>query len=183
MRHIGIIAAILCGIAVAGPAAAQPYPQPVKPAIPAGRGYYPIPNVAEAADPAHSYKALFDSTKAAAKPADKLPVLERIGMVLNALASNRVPGDKADIAVIFHGPSVDALLRNELYRSKFGVDNPNLELIGQLQRAGVRFMVCGQYMAGTDTPIANLVDGVRIAEAATLVTIRLANAGYAVLPD
>jgi intracellular sulfur oxidation DsrE/DsrF family protein len=180
-----MIRAILsvCAIASTGSAFAQSWPAPQSPAIPAGRGYRPIPNVAEPIDPTRTYKALFDSVRGPAKPTDRLPVLERVSLVLNGAALGGVARDKTDIAIIFHGPAVDALLKNEIYRQKHGVDNPNLELISQLQGAGVRFLVCGQYLASTDTPVANLLDGVRPAEGATLVMIKLANAGYAVIPD
>ncbi len=183
MKHRIRAGLIAWALLTTGMASAQSWPAPQAPAIPAGRGYRPIPNVAEAVDPTRTYKALFDSTRAADKPTERLPVLERVSLVLNGAALGGLPRDKTDIAVIFHGPSVDALLKNALYRQKHGVDNPNLELIGQLQGAGVRLLVCGQYMGGTNTPVANLIDGVQVAEGATLVMIKLANAGYAVIPD
>ena len=42
------------------------------------------------------------------------------------------------------------ILNNTGYQKKYGIDNPNLELINQLKDAGVELYVCGQSLVARD---------------------------------
>ena len=70
----------------------------------------------------------FSSAAAADYPAPPTPrIADGAGYVAvpGALVPiNRWHSYKA--IIVFHGPSVDGLLKNDGYKTKFGVDNPNL---------------------------------------------------------
>ena len=171
--------AMLGTLLLAGPLPAKNWPAPSPPALAHAPGYVDIPNVAVPRDPAHIYKALFDATAAASAPDKVVGVLNRVGLQVNGLLQARVPADHIRFAMIFHGPATDALLTDAAYRAKHHVANPNAPLVAELKRAGVRFLVCGQYLAGADIPRADLIADAEVAEAATLTMIRFQNDGYA----
>lgn len=176
-----LIGLTLLAAAAAAPAANWPAPTP---SIIAGTpGYVQIPDAAVPRDPRHSYKALFDMTKGPADKARPLAMLNRIALQYNGLALARVPVANMQFAAIFHGPSVDALLTDAAYRAKHGVANPNLALIAELTKAGLKIYICGQYMAGIDLPRASVIPQAQVAEGATLVMIRMVNDGAALIAD
>jgi hypothetical protein len=49
-------------------------------------------------------------------------------------------------AVVLYGTALKSILTNDAYRSRYKIDNPNLELIGRLRDAGVDLYICGQSM-------------------------------------
>ena len=179
-----IVRAIVLAAALAAAATsadAKNWPAPSPPALAHAPGYVDIPDVASPRDRTHVYKALFDATAGPAAPDKQLAMLSRVGLQVNGLLLAKVPAQNIRFAMIFHGPSVDALLTDAAYRRKHGVPNPNLAVIAELRHAGVTFMVCGQYMAGVDLPREDLIPDAKVAEAATLVMIRYMNDGYAII--
>lgn len=176
VRTIAFVALLA---AYAMPSAARNWPEPSAPALPHAPGYVNIPGVASPRDPTHVYKALFDATAGPAEAGKPLAMLSRVGLQVNGLMLAKVPAQNIRFAMIFHGPAVDALLTDAAYRKKHGVANPNLPLIAELRKAGVEFMICGQYMAGADLPRGDVIPEAKVAEAATLVMIRYMNDGYA----
>lgn len=164
-------------------ALATDYPAPQAPAVPAGTGYSAIPDAGVPIDVAHTYKVIIDGLNPAASPTQLLPALNRASLIVNALAVGRVPPANRKVVLIFHGPAVDGLLRNDAYRAKFGVDSPNLKVIEQLSAAGVELFVCGQHMAHHKLGMDKLAPQMKITTAASIVLIAYQNEGYAVLAD
>lgn len=174
---------VLLLIANASPGEAENWPQPSPPVIAGTRGYVEIPNAAIPRDRRHLYKAVFDVKAANPKPVMPAAQLQRIALQLNGLANAGVPGDKIDFVAMVHGPAADMLLTDAAYRAKHGAANPNLALVRAMTARGVRFLVCGQYLAGHAISQSDLIPEATVAEAATLVLIRLQNGGYALLTD
>jgi len=169
-------------VAIAMPALAHAaWDAPQAPAIPAADGFVVIPAAAVPPDPAHTYRAIFDSTLAAAKPDQLLPALNMAGSELNAFAVSHVPAAKVKFAVVFHGAALDGILDDAHYRSKFGVANPNLPVLDQFRKAGVELFVCGQNLAAEHIDSTTLAPTVRVASDALIVLISYQNHGYAVL--
>ena len=48
------------------------------------------------------------------------------------------------VAVTIHGGAWKDVLSDEAYKKKFGVVNPNTQLIKELSNAGVDVIICGQ---------------------------------------
>lgn len=174
-----ILVAALAALALPAQGANWPAPQP--PALAHAPGYVVIPNVAVPRDPARTYKAIFDATEGPGDHKKVLAAFNRVGLQINGLLLAKVPADHIRFAMIFHGPAVEALYTDAYYRQKFGVANPNLPVIADLVKAGVEIFVCGQYMAGTDTPASALIADARVGESATLVLITYGNDGYTVI--
>jgi intracellular sulfur oxidation DsrE/DsrF family protein len=181
MRFLSVTAAAAVFISLR--AVAADYPAPLSPAVPAGTGYVDIPGAAVAIDSKHVYKVVVDGLNAAASPTAVIPALGRGSLVVNALTVAHVPVANRKVVIVFHGPSVDGLLRNEAYRKKFGVDNPNLEVIEQLIAAGAELFVCGQHMANHKMGMDAIAPGIKLATAASIVLIAYQNEGYAIVAD
>jgi len=48
----------------------------------------------------------------------------------------------------FHGAAINAILDDAHYKEKFGVSNPNLKVLAELKKSGVKLFVCGQNLFG-----------------------------------
>ena len=167
--------------ALASPVALADWGAASSPAIPAADGFVVIPNAAVPPDPAHAYRAVFDSTQAAAKPDQLLPALNMAGSELNAFAVSKIAPARIRFAVVFHGAALDGILDDAHYRAKFGIGNPNLPVLEQMKKAGVELFVCGQNLAAEHIDPATLAPDVRIASDALIVLMTYQNHGYALL--
>jgi intracellular sulfur oxidation DsrE/DsrF family protein len=165
----------------AGSLSAADWPAPVAPVIPEADGYVAIPNAAIPPEKTRTYRAIYDGTQAAETPAQLLPVLNMVGSELNAFAVAGVPLSHAKFVVVFHGAALDGILNNEQYRAKFGTDNPNLRVLTELRKAGVRLYVCGQNLVFAKIDPATISPDVVLASDALIVLMRYQNDGYALL--
>lgn len=82
--------------------------------------------------------------------------LDREALILNQYTqSGAGPENGFKMAVVLHGPATKAALSHDAYakhtssylRDKGKAKNPNLELMAQLNKAGVEIFVCGQALA------------------------------------
>ncbi|HEV8693644.1 MAG TPA: hypothetical protein VGQ93_05565, partial [Lysobacter sp.] len=100
---------------------------------------------------------IFDSTQDAQEPNHSLPALNALGSELNALVASGVPAKNARFVVVFHGSAIKGILKNEAYRAKFGVDNPNLAVLSKLKaRALSSLCVARTWRSTALTPTALL---------------------------
>ncbi len=92
----------------------------------------------------HQYQVVFELTKYSTDTTVVNRDLDRVARFLNAHAGAGVPREKMDIVVVVHGATLISLLNDDAYNSKYGSDNPSLELVNQLVDAGVDVYACGQ---------------------------------------
>jgi intracellular sulfur oxidation DsrE/DsrF family protein len=156
-------------------------PAPVPPLIAGALPYVPIAGAVAAPDKGRAYKVIFDVTRAAEQPGRPVDGVLFAATDLSALRGQGVPERNTKFALIFHGPAVDGLLDHAAYRAKFGMDNPNLEMLAALKRAGVEVMACGQYLGAMKIDPSTLSRDVSIAAEAYLTLITYQNNGYALL--
>lgn len=162
------------------PVAAQ-WAAPAASVIPEARGYVAIPDAALVPDKNRTYRAVYESTRAAAEPTQLLPALNMAGLALNAFAASGVPLSNAKFVIVFRGPAMAGILNDASYRTKFGAANPNLKVLSGLKKAGVEIFVCGQSMVAENIDPKSLSSEVRIATAAQIVLMVYQNDGYALL--
>lgn len=94
------------------------------------------------------YKVVFDITGGAPKPDEANSGLEHIARFLNVYSLAGIPPQQLKLVAVLSGPATPAVLDDEHYRARFQVANPNLDLIDQLTKTGVKIYVCGQALAG-----------------------------------
>jgi intracellular sulfur oxidation DsrE/DsrF family protein len=150
---------------------------------PAVEGYgptYPVNDRDVALPDEFVYKAVFD---AAVDRDEKLlnTGLVSVARYLNMHARNGVPVENMNIAVVVHGPALKTLLTDSAYEARFGVANPNIELLEKLRSAGVDFYVCGQSMAFGGVDKDELVDAAKVALSAMTMLTVLQSDGFALL--
>ena len=140
---------------------------------------HPLPHAAVQPNKEHVYKALFDVTSGAKDPSKPEPGLTHVARAVNVFASAGVPLSHLHFVAILHGPATPAILNNEAYKKKFGVDNPNIPLIDALRKAGVHVDVCGQALADLGFEHSEVYGKVRIDLSALATTVIYGDMGYA----
>jgi intracellular sulfur oxidation DsrE/DsrF family protein len=108
--------------------------------------------------------------------------LVSVARFLNMHVRNGTPLERMDLAVVLHGPALKTVFKNDAYSERYGVDNPNLELVQRLADAGVEFYVCGQSMAFGGFARSELAEPARVALSAMTMLTELQNRGYALIP-
>ena len=79
------------------------------------------------------------------------------------------------------GPALKTLLTDDSYFPRYGIDNPNTELVQKLHAAGVRFYVCGQSVMFGGFEKEELVGPAKVALSAMTMMTELQSDGYALL--
>ncbi len=169
----GFLAAILSTSALAQ------WPAPQTPVIPESDGYILIPKAAERPKKDHVYKAVFEATQFPEHANQLLPALNNAGSELNALGVEGVPRENRKFVVVFHGASLDGLLDDAHYKERYGVKNPNLKVLSEFKREGVKLYVCGQNLASEKIDPATITQDVTLASDALIVLMHFENNGYA----
>jgi intracellular sulfur oxidation DsrE/DsrF family protein len=130
-----------------------------------------------------TYKVLFSLSRPAEKPDEVLPGLDHMARMFNVFATRGVPPKNLKVVGVFHGPAASyAAMSNEVYKAKFGVDNPNAKVIQELRAAGVKLLLCGQALHGLNLNEKDMLPDVRLATSALIVLATYQSDGYALMP-
>lgn len=141
-----------------------------------------LPNAAVQPDSSLKYKIVFDITAWPKMQGKVVPGLAKVARLINVFASGGMAPNKLDLALVIHGPATEAVLKPEAFQKKHGFANPNLDLIGQLQKAGVTLLVCGQGLAEHDIAHQDVNPSLTITLSALVVLPTYQLKGYAFLP-
>jgi len=147
-------------------------------------GVAPVQNVTEPADPKMKYKLLMELTGFAAKGEEKTAKNEinygigEISRKVNLHVAAGVPQKNIDLVIIVHAGALFAFLNNEKYKRKYGIDNPNITIIKELQNFGAKIIVCGQAMTFLSLEMEDLVPGIKEALSAQTVLSTYELKGY-----
>ena len=141
---------------------------------------YPISVRDVALEESFVYQAVFDAVD---NPDEKSlnTGLVSVARYLNMHARSGVAVENMNVAVVAHGPALKALFSDEAYRTHYGIDNPNSELLQKLDDAGVSFYVCGQSMAFGGFDKKELIAPANVALSAMTMLTVLQSEGYALL--
>ena len=147
-------------------------------------GVAPVQDVTELADPKMKYKLLMELTGFAAKGEEKTAKNEinygigEISRKINLHVAAGVPQKNIDLVIIVHAGALFAFLNNEKYKRKYGIDNPNITIIKDLQNFGAKIIVCGQAMTFLGLEMEDLVPGIKEALSAQTVLSTYELKGY-----
>ena len=92
-----------------------------------------------------------------------------------------VPKDKLKVVLAIHGGATSTVMDNEAYKKKYGVENPNLDLISALNEAGVKLFVCGQSLIARDIDKEKMAPEIKIASSMLTIMTTYQIKGYAQL--
>jgi intracellular sulfur oxidation DsrE/DsrF family protein len=104
--------------------------------------------------------------------------IETAARFLNMHAQNGVSPENMKVALVVHNKASKDIITNRSYKEKYGVNNPNAEMVQQLMDAGVEFIFCGQSSLSRDFPINETIPGVQLSLSAMTALIQLQNDGY-----
>ncbi len=184
-RAWAAIAARAAGAAAVGwlsMGAAFADPATITPGIPGEGAMHPFPQAAYQPAKDATYRVVFAVTRAGDKPGEVSPSLERVARTVNLYASAGVPLAHLKFVAVAYGPATAAMLDDAHYREKFGVANPNLELLHKLRTAGVDVAVCGQAVAESRFETGWISHDVTLALSALTTITVLQQQGYALMP-
>ena len=177
-RLASIAAALVIGGAACAAPAASSASFWVTPTI-AGYGkMHPLPKAAYQPDPRATYKVVFLVTGDGGKPTTPNPGLDHVAKAVNLYTSAGVPLDHLKFVAVMAGPATSAALDDAHFKQKYGVDNPNLEMIAKLRKAGVDVAVCGQAVAEHQFQYGWIAHDVTLALSALTTVTVLEQQGY-----
>lgn len=104
----------------------------------------PLPKAAVQPDKQLKYKVLFDIIHAAQDVGKINPGLDHVARFINVMASAGIMPEEMDLVAVVHGHATPIILTNRIFKKEFGQNNPNIQLIDDLKKAGVKLYVCGQ---------------------------------------
>jgi intracellular sulfur oxidation DsrE/DsrF family protein len=123
-------------------------------------------------------KVIFDIDKSSEDKSEVNKFIEVAARFLNMHVNAGMKPEQLKAAMTIHAEAVQDVLTNEVYKEKYGVDNPNLKLIDALTEAGVDVIICGQSAAKNDMSRDDINPNVKIALSATTALIQYQNKGY-----
>jgi intracellular sulfur oxidation DsrE/DsrF family protein len=139
---------------------------------------YAIVNPDFKTDTSLVFKAVFDVSKAPEDPSKRNPYIETIARFLNMHAAAGVPVENLHVRMAMHGQASYGLLKNEFYKEKFGVDNPNIELLEAIETAGVEVLLCGQTAGSRNLSPERRIPLTKVALSAMTILIQSQEEGY-----
>lgn len=144
-------------------------------------GVLPVTNVTEKPDPSMQYKLLMEEVipiKDSAAAREINEGLAEVGRLINLHIASGIPKSKLNVVVVVHGPALYALYTDEVYKKKWGINNPNIVLINELMKNGVKFIACGQAMNFFDVKQEEMVPNIKISLTAQTVLSNYQLKGY-----
>jgi len=136
---------------------------------------FPVNNVEEIPDAKIKYKLLFELVDFAPKDPDSsikknvnLGLVE-VGRLINLHVAAGIPKENLDIVIIVHASALFAFLNNDEYKKKYGIDNPNIPFLKQMESVGVKLLACGQAILFLGLEKEQMLPSVKVALTAKTV--------------
>ena len=138
-----------------------------------------LPGAHLSPDPNTEYKVVFDLVIDDENLDDPYPFLPAIAVYMNTLQKFGVPEENRNISIVLHRGSGLIGLKNEEFKARNGgKDNPNIELIQKLHKAGVTFHQCGQGVLAREIDPDDLMPEIQVDYWALTTLIELGRQGY-----
>lgn len=139
---------------------------------------YAVPNPDFQTDTAKIYKVIFDIHGSPEKADQINPQLNTLARFLNMHAQAGVPAKNLHVACVFHNKATWNAANNEQYREKYGVANPNIDLMKALEKAGAELYICGQSVYARGLDRERLAEPVKVGLSAMTVILSYTQEGY-----
>ncbi len=142
-------------------------------------GVLPVPDIEEKQDPNMQYKLLFFMPSVDKNKMKKLnDGLSEVARTLNLHVAAGIPIANIHAVVIVFRQGLNILLKDEKYLEKYKSSNPNIALIEELQKAGVKFITCGQSMMRIGIKKEDMIANVKVSLAARTAMSYYETLGY-----
>lgn len=142
---------------------------------------YKVDNIEIATNKDEIFKVVFDVHNAPEDASKTNSWIETVARFINMHVNAGVPFENLHVALVLHGNASYGLLKNEFYKEKYSVDNPNIELIKALDKANVNVILCGQTAVHRDLTPERRIAEAKLSLSAMTVLIQLQNEGYSLI--
>ncbi|WP_035899717.1 DsrE family protein [Leeuwenhoekiella sp. MAR_2009_132] len=132
-------------------------------------------------DVSQTYKVVFDISKSPENPSELNPYFNTVARFLNMNHAAGVPQNQLKPVLVIHGSAAFSLLNNEFHKEKYGVDNPNIELLEQLYKLNIPVVLCGQTAGARDITSEKRWQHTQLALSAMNALIYYQNLDYALI--
>lgn len=133
------------------------------------------------ADNDQDHNIVVDLYSGPASPDELNPALNNVARMLNLHTVAGANPERTHVVLAIHASATYAIMANDAYRAKYGMDNPNIELIRQLADAGVKLSVCGQSLLARDVHLDALLEQVEVATSMLTTVTTYQSKGYGLL--
>lgn len=179
VRTLVVLTLLALPVALSAQDAAQPIGQAeAGPVIDPYGAVFEVEGMEVPVDTSRRYKVLFDVALSPEGPEGVNRNLNTVARYLNMHVKAGVPLENMSVAVVLHGPAAKDALRPEPYRERYDAENPNVDLIRQLGRAGVQFYMCGQSAMGRGMSDEMLLPEIQMALSAMTARATLQAQGF-----
>ena len=137
-----------------------------------------IPDPDFATDTTKVFKIMFDIMNSPPAPDERNASIETAARFLNMHARAGVPRENLHVALVVHNKASKDLLEDEAYEERFGIPNPNSDMLRQLMASGVDVIFCGQSSLSRNIPIEATLEGVQISLSAMTAILQLKDKDY-----
>ena len=127
---------------------------------------YNVPFATDKPNPDMLYKIVYEASVEAFDSSHIYPPLEYAARMYNLHVYGGVPQKNLDVVLVIGGFGIPAVMNNEAYRKRYGVDNPNLKILEQLKAAGVKINGCAQ------ATLKNLIEPADVIPEVTIIFSR-----------
>jgi len=105
-----------------------------------------VPFAEDRPDSTMHYKIVFEASQPIDSFAKLYEPLDHVARMYNLHIYGGVPKKNLDVVLVIAGFGIPAVMNNEAYKKKYGVDNPNLKVIEEMKAAGIKIVGCSQAM-------------------------------------
>ena len=142
---------------------------------------YNIENADFIPDSTSVLKAIFDIDYMPKDSSTSNSLISSLHRYLNMHVKNGVKESNISLAFVLHGASTKDALTNEVYEKKYGVKNPNIDLIKSLSKHGVDMYICGQSAAYSGISKSDIMPEIKLALSAMSVLTVYQSDGYSLI--
>ncbi len=153
----------------------------VHPAIDGFGGIYPIEDADITPNANLDYKIVIDVKSASDNPATLNPALNNVARLMNLHIEGGANLARMHVVLAVHAGAAYALLNDEAYVERYGIGNPNTELINALSKSRVDVSICGQSMIARGIERDQLLEGVKVATSMLTTVTTYQSLGYSFL--
>ncbi|PWT76336.1 MAG: hypothetical protein C5B59_06880 [Bacteroidetes bacterium] len=135
-------------------------------------GALAVQDIQEKPDPSMKYKLLIESTiwsKDTASWKEINDGLAEAGRIINLHIAAGVSKENMEVVIVVHARALNVFLQDSIYKRKFKVRNPNLDILGQFANLNVKLIACGQAMQFFEFDKKDFIPEVRTALSAKVV--------------
>ncbi|RDY61446.1 DsrE family protein [Flagellimonas nanhaiensis] len=129
-------------------------------------------------DKTAEFKVVFDIMKSPESHSEINRTIETAARFLNMHAQHGIPASQLKVTLVVHNNASKDITHNEAYKARYGVENPNYDMVKDLMDAGVEVIMCGQSSRSRNFPKEDLIPGTKIALSAMTALIQLQNNNY-----